>query len=580
VNALEERLRHAARYRIEGWGDEVFLRIQPDNATYGIDLPVISGMIDKSNIYQVCNMPMSGGHRQLTRANSLPVTVVCEPYWEATETYTLENYVRNSGFWRGTTAPGDNWNEVDPAGNLTLAWEATIWEVMGRSLKWTLAPDPVNSIGINSSQIVVTGDTEYYFEVRGYHTAGCDGVGAYVYDDTHLAWIPASFLYFDNQDDAWEKLGVSFTTPVGCVLAHVTIERNAASSSPGDKTFYCDAVYLTEGTDAPTGWSSGRDLVNCLDDTAGNINVLCVTEIPGEVEAEVKLTIDNDASTTYLRSASRTRDDPHNFIWQLTPCAAYTTAEGGVGAACTPGLTFVGCLDSDKIVDATSPSGSRVNVSFAGTQTAALRCKWHITDDLASYYGMFLLLLIAKMEGTTDKATVYWQLSDEGNTEGPIIRKEISGTTWTLYDGFEQFSFPVGTRDNDLFGAGNEWQIRLYASTDGTPTDDLHIAGAFLVPIDEHHYIGGSGNPFGATADMIVKDMDGDRGLFAHSSVTDTYWPNQGLLGSVTLLSPEVENYLYVLGLGDAQAYTLTDGHVVSVEYRPRGKFLRGSNPA
>ncbi len=50
VNALEKRLRHAARYRKDGWGDEVFLRFQLHGSTYGVDFPVSSGMINKARI--------------------------------------------------------------------------------------------------------------------------------------------------------------------------------------------------------------------------------------------------------------------------------------------------------------------------------------------------------------------------------------------------------------------------------------------------------------------------------------------------------------------------------------------------
>jgi len=333
------------------------------------------------------------------------------------------------------------------------------------------------------------------------------------------------------------------------------------------------------GTTAPVGWCSGRNLVNHLDDGADHLNVLCVTEIPGEIDAETRYVLDIDNTTAYLRMARRTRDAPHDFIWHLTPCDAYTTAEGGVGGACTPGLVdAVTCIDSDKLIDATAPDGNRINVTFAGDQTIRRRCYWDITTDPMSYYGKFCLLLVAKMEGGTDTATIRIIAQDETNSLGYVVEQDVSGVAWKLYDGWEVLSYRIGTSDNDLFGTGNSLRILIYAETDGTPTDDLHIAGALLVPVDESFMFGGS-FAFGATVDFIVKNMDQDRGLFAYDSGSDAYYPNLGMIGITPLLVPGVENWLYFVLTSSLENYTTADTYRVSLSYRPRGIFLRGTNP-
>ena len=63
-------------------------------------------------------------------------------------------------------------------------------------------------------------------------------------------------------------------------------------------------------------------------------------------------------------------------------------------------------------------------------------------------------------------------------------------------------------------GAGNNWRISLFASTNapGAPTDDLQIACAFLIPT-EAYMIGGSLSFGAGMADMIVQEMDGDKRL-------------------------------------------------------------------
>ena len=561
VNALEERLRHAARYRIDGWGDEVFLRFQLSGATYGVDFPACSGQINKADLMNACNLMMESGHR-VAKSIKIGLTLICEPYWDATETYTFENYIDNPGWWRWAAAPGDSWTEVN-APDLTSTQDTTIWQVMGNSLKQVYVVDAVNDTGVISDAQTVVASTAYYFQVRNYRVTGCDTLTAQVYDISNGAIIAASVLTFNGAVDEWVTQGVSFTTPVGCVSIRVELLCLAGDSVAGG-TAYWDAVYLTPGTTAPVGWSSGRNLTNELD-AADQINVLCVTEIPGEVEAEIKATLTLDDDTSTMRVAKRTRDEPHNFIWQLL----------GVNAVVTAG--DAACIDSALVGDATAPGGQRVTVTFAGTQTMALRCYWDITADLTSYFGKFVLLVIAKMSGTTDMASIKIDEYDETASMIGATKVVVSGTTWTLYDGWEVLGFRIGTHDNDLFGAGNNWRISLQASTDGIPTDELHIACAFLVPIDEAYLATAAGALFaGGQSQMILKEMDGDRGMFAYGSGTDTYYPNLGGIGTYPLLTPEVENWLYFVSGG---GYVLTDAFHVALQYRPRGIFLRGSNP-
>ena len=166
VNALEERLRHAARFRKDGWGDEVFLEFQLHSSTYLIRYPVCSGSIDKNDLMNACASIMESGHRVTKFMVEMGITVVCENYWEADTTYTLENYVDNPGFWRGAVAPGDSWSERDINNVMALSWEPTIIQVMGRSLKFVAGHDAVATVGIDSDPYVVTASTDYYLEDR------------------------------------------------------------------------------------------------------------------------------------------------------------------------------------------------------------------------------------------------------------------------------------------------------------------------------------------------------------------------------------------------------------------------------
>jgi len=592
VNALEKRLRHARRFHIEQYGDEVFLEFKLDNATHTVRFPVISGYIDKTGLMSKCALGDS-------RITELPVLLVAQSYWEDDSTYSLENYVENPGFWRDNpagavpTAPGESWAEVNGV-DVVSTFDEIHFEVMGRSLDMVISPDAVNDTGVQSDNITVVASTQYYFECRCYHTAGADDLTARVYDVSNAAVIAASVLTFDNQDDAWEKLGVAFTTPVGCVLVRIEILRLAANSTAGDKTYRVDAVYLDQRSDAPTGWCSGRTILNHMDNGADHLNTLCVTEIPGEVDAELKLNVTMVGIQTELYTARRVRNNVYNFIWQLLGTDAFTEFETG-GAPCVPGNIGATCNDSDKTADATAPGGCRVDVNFAVTQTMALRCYWRVPTKLSDYDGKFALIVMAKATGTTDTINMETRAYQDVATSGywdqdGIVKQQIPVPTvedWALIDGWALYSFPIGTHDNDLWDSGNRWVIEVWAehiSGNGI-NDTLQIAGAYLVPVDDSYFIAGR-NAIPASANSIwsIKDMDGDRGVFIYSAATNRYYSNLGGAGIYPALMPEDENWFYFIlgGRGSSTARSeasIGDSATVSVDYRPRGIFLRGTNP-
>lgn len=559
ANALRERLRHAARYRKDGWGDEVFLEVKPTSGTHTVRFPVLTGEIDMGRLYARCNEPN-------TAVDEIPVLLYCEPYWEDDSIYTLENYVDNPGWWRWAAAPGDSWTEVNGA-DVTSTQDTTYYEVMGYSLKQVYIVDAVNDTGVISDAITVTADTAYYFQVRNYRAAGCDTLTARVYDASNAAVIAASALTFDGAAGAWDKQGVSFTTPAGCVSVQIELYCLAANSVAGG-TAYWDAVYLEPRSDAPTGWSSGRNLTNELD-AADQINVLCVTEIPGEVEAEARLDLTLTNGGQYFHLARRTQDSPHDFIWELFGADAVVTAGDAA------------CKDTTLVADAAAPGGQRVRCTFAGTQTMDLRCYWDISTNLSSYYGKFAIAVLARKTGVSDTVTMridtlgenaYWRQSGVETIDVP------AATVWELLTGWNIMSFPIGGHDNDSWGAGNYWRIRIWAATDGTPTDELYIAGVYLIPLNQDYLVSG-GVSLAAGFLLSIKELDGDRGAFPYSSASGTYYGGLGAVGTYPLLSPEIENWLYLIMADSANEVTITDAATASITYRPRGIFLRGSDP-
>ena len=584
VNGLEEMLRHAARYRKDDWGGEVFLQFKTDNATHYVWYPVLAGRIDKRNLMKICNSD--------EEIDSVPATIICEAYWESPFTYDLFNVLDNPGFeeWNDgiCNSEPDCWVDYSTAGASGENQQETDTVEEGcEALRITMAVGVAAGAYQGVDQDITArlrADTEYTLLAWVQNTDVFVNCVAQVYAEGQNSGITyalnsgaanADYTIYDCQ---FTPNATDIANWVEIRLRILTTDVNATG------LIHIDKVLVMEASNVPTGWMSSSYLTNHYDRDANTVNFLSVCDIPGEVEAESRYLIDIDDSTAYLRVARRTRNNPCNFIWQLIPCEGYTTAEGGAGGACTPGLIDgVTCIDSDKIIDATSPSGSRINVTFAGDQTMRRRCYWDIgltplDRELMSYYGKFQLLLVAKMAGGTDDATIRVLASDSPNTLGYVAERDVSGVAWTLYDGWETLAYRIGTVDNDLFGAGNSLRILIYAETDGTPTDDLHIAGAFLVPIDESFILGGSFQ-FASTVDFILKNMDGEAGLFAYASATDVYYPNLGAIGTYPLLTPEVENWLYFVLTGSLESYGLDDTFNVGLKYRPRGIFLRGTNP-
>ena len=331
------------------------------------------------------------------------------------------------------------------------------------------------------------------------------------------------------------------------------------------------------------GWVSGRNLTNELD-AADQINVLCVAEVPGEVEAECAITATVGAQGTLYHVARRTRDSPHNFLWELLGHDAFTNAETG-GAPCAPGnVDAVTCFDTDKVADASASGGCRIVCNFGVAQNMQTRCYWPITANLASYYGKFTIAVLCKKTGATD--TINMQIRMYQDTafwrQGAVVKMDVpTATDWELLYGWQTMSFPIGTHDDDLWDTGNQWVLEVAAEnlSGGAHANDLWIAGAYLISLDKGHLVAGS-NIFNVVANSLltIQNLDGDRGAFPRDAATNRHYSNVGAVGKYPALTPEIENWFYFI-LTDWNEVNIADAAVVSVEYRPRGIFLRGTNP-
>ena len=589
INALEELLQHATRYREEGWGGEVFLEFKSDDATYTNWFPVYEGEIDNDEYYRKC------GGEPSDMIQPLPIWVTCEPYWEADVTYDLSNLLDNPGFeeWNGTpaicNAEPDCWEDYSDAGaagrndqetdTVEEGCEALRIETInaGANLYQGVTQDIVTRLRADTEYIVLAwvqnaaitnGDVEVYAEGQN------SGIMCYA---VNSGAANANYTLVECQ-----------FTPNATDIANWVEIRALIRADPGGACTgiaHIDKMLVMEASNVPTGWKASDYLENHYDRDANEVNFMSVCDIPGEIPAETEIAITVEEIHQDMHVAKRTRDGPCGFQWQLIPCEGYTTAEGGAGGACTPGLTDAACIDSDKIIDATSPSGSHIAVSFAGNANMVLRCYWNVTADLIRYYGKFALAVLCKATGATDTINMRVSLHESfaAFQQGYIIEQAVpivATNDWHLLSGWTVFSFPVGPHDDDLWGTGEFWRIEVYAehvSANGI-TDTLEIAGAYLIPLDEAYLISGGIAHWSAGAILAIKNLDGDRGAFVYSPTSDRYYPSTGAVGAYPMLEPEIENWLYFIA-SDLNEVTITDSLVARVRYRPRGIFLRGANP-
>ena len=575
VNGFEAVLRHAAAFRTEGkrsgYG-ETFLQFKTDNATHYVWYPVIAGRIDKRNLMKKCNSEQE--------IDNVPATIICEAYWESLFTYDLFNVLDNPGFeeWNNgiCNIEPDCWTNYETAGAAGENQQETDTVEEGcEALRIELiaaAAGLYQGVTQNICARVRAG-TEYTLLAWVQNEAIVNGK-LYIFVEGAAAAVRGTAINDGLARADYTLVSCQFTPLAGDIAANVHIRvRLEAVGGACTAIAHIDKMLVMESSNVPTGWMSSSYLVNHYDRTAGHINYLSVCDVPGEVEAEIKATLTLGNNTTTMRVAKRTKNDPCKFIWELLAADAYCEVDAIFGLA-DPGY----CFDSDKEVDVSMPGGHRITVDFAVRKAMNPRCYWSITNDLASYYGKFILLVLAKMSGTTDTATIEVasidELASQGRTMLEGIGVDISGMNYQVYDGWQVWVFRIGEHDNGLLGVGNNWRIELWASTDGTPTDDLYIGGACLVPVDEAYFIATGG--ISAGSQMVLKDMDGDRGMFGYGVATDTYYTSLWGVGQIPLLNSRIENWLYFVSGG---TFTLDDTFRVALQYRPRGIFLRGTNP-
>ncbi|MCK5644151.1 MAG: hypothetical protein KAJ19_25350, partial [Gammaproteobacteria bacterium] len=321
INALEELLQHATRYREEGWGGEVFLEFKSDDATYTNWFPVYEGEIDNDEYYRKC------GGEPSDMIQPLPIWVTCEPYWEADVTYDLSNLLDNPGFeeWNGTpaicNAEPDCWEDYSDAGaagrndqetdTVEEGCEALRIETInaGANLYQGVTQDIVTRLRADTEYIVLAwvqnaaitnGDVEVYAEGQN------SGIMCYA---VNSGAANANYTLVECQ-----------FTPNATDIANWVEIRALIRADPGGACTgiaHIDKMLVMEASNVPTGWKASDYLENHYDRDANEVNFMSVCDIPGEIPAETEIAITVEEIHQDMHVAKRTRDGPCGFQWQL-----------------------------------------------------------------------------------------------------------------------------------------------------------------------------------------------------------------------------------------------------------------------
>jgi len=520
--------------------------------------------------------------------DQVPVVIICEAYWESLYTYDLSNLLDNPGFeeWNAgiCNSQPDCWVDYQAAGATgENNQETEVVEEGCEALRIELAATPAGQYqGVTQNICTrIRVDTEYTLLAWVQNAALTNGK-VYIFVEGAGAAVRGTAINDGVARTDYTLVSCQFTPLAGDIAANVHI-RVRLEAVGGACTGQCriDKMLVMESSNVPVAWMSSSYITNNYDHLDPNeVNFLSVLDIPGEVPAETDIVMDLQDENDEFHCALKVGNDPCKFGWVLAADAAYTSAETG-GAPCAPALIDANCFDTDKAADGTAIGGCRIECDFVTRQTDNLRCFWRIPTDLLSYSGRYMVAVLAKASAAVDVIRMRIRVHQSHAYFGaPDWLNQIVPTAvdWELMTGWTVVQFPIGIHKGYNYGVGDYLALSIFASITGaSPWDELHIGGAFLIPVDEGYVISGN---LQMDDNYIVSftDLDGDLGCFAYYETDDQFYPNIGMVGNFPRLHPRAANYLYFLMANDNEL-DITDKLQVSLRYRPQGIFLRGLNP-
>lgn len=287
INQLEHLVRKAEDFAILGYGDEVFLEFKLSAATYTSRFPILGCDLDVDRL-------MSVFVKDIQVVDRVPFVLTCKPYWESKTLFSLNNYLKTPHFEEDTNSDGraDNWSSV----GVTTALDTTIYLIGKQSQK--VVTDEAGDDSIYSDNVTETETSGVAY--AWVYVASGDEVAVELWDATTTT-LKDTALYsaadwatkVGADGNTWKRLVVSSDSLASGNLHGLRIIRRTGDATQVT-TFYVDQCYFEFGrTDTPVGWMSFRDIENHDDTDVGDISYVDFADIPGDVDAIIKLKVKN-----------------------------------------------------------------------------------------------------------------------------------------------------------------------------------------------------------------------------------------------------------------------------------------------
>lgn len=286
INELEGLLKQGRDFHLLDVGNEVFLEFQLSAATYVSRFPVLSGEMEIDRL-------MSMFCKDIQVIDRLPLVLTCRPYWEAAGSYAFENYLGTPHFEEDGNSDGlaDQWTELAAP---TTSLDTDIYLIGTQSQK--VITDNTTAEGILSDN-VSDAETSGVGYAWIYRSAG-DDISVVLFDVTASGTRDTAKLDdggWETKEGAggntWHRVVVSSDALVSGNNHQLRVYRKSADAAQAT-TFYVDQCYLELGTTiVPTGWGSCRDIYSHIDADVGHVNYFDIVDIPGDVGALLKMEV-------------------------------------------------------------------------------------------------------------------------------------------------------------------------------------------------------------------------------------------------------------------------------------------------
>lgn len=301
-----------------------------------------------------------------------------------------------------------------------------------------------------------------------------------------------------------------------------------------------------------------------------------LSSVRGEVETPAKITMAADQAVSNPRVfvARRTRGTVANFVYKL---------QGDTGAGTGYTVTDLGTpnIPSSIVADAGASGGNYgkwINSSGAG-QSATNFVRWTISSNYSDHYGQFRVLARMKAEAAETRylQLFYGTKTSPSKSTGSFSAYSLT-TSWQMID-FGVISWPDITLPPDV--TVSTLVLEMKGGSDATnwnQNDEIHIDYLLLVPVDEA-YIQFDLAAALASGDKIV--IDG-RSVVPKIYITNSsdqiktnITPSSPIVGSFLAVAPG--NNRFFVYVGNKSADVLADTVDLTIVYRPRYHFMRGS---